>query len=72
MAVDLTGKTTPELVAAMTTELNKVKADLDALKAKYDAHVHSGITAGAANSGAPTVAMNAVTFTGFSYRQYGV
>lgn len=34
--------------------LTQVQADLAALNARLNTHVHSGVTAGGANSGAPT------------------
>lgn len=39
---------------ALVDEINKIQADLAALRTAYEAHVHSGITTGAGNSGART------------------
>jgi hypothetical protein len=37
--------------------LTQIQADLAALRAQVNAHVHSGVTAGAANTGAPTTTL---------------
>lgn len=46
-------------ITAMREEHNKLVDEVEELKTKFAAHVHSGITAGSANSGVPTV----TTFT---------
>ena len=38
----------------LATELNNLKTAINQLITDHNAHVHGGITAGAANSGAPT------------------
>lgn len=40
-----------------------MRADLEALRAALNAHVHSGVTAGGANSGAPTTTVPALLTT---------
>lgn len=45
-------------------EVAAIQADLAALRTLFANHVHSGITAGAANSAAPTVAPAALTSIG--------
>jgi|GEM_PF-3889741 len=42
-------------IVALTTLVNELKDDLTTLIANYNAHTHSGVTAGAAASGAPSV-----------------
>lgn len=42
----------------LTALFSALQEDLADLKAKFDAHVHSGITAGGANSAVPTVLTN--------------
>lgn len=49
------------ILYGMATEINTLQTALADLQSKYNAHVHSGITAGAANSGAPTVTSNVST-----------
>jgi len=34
--------------------LEAIRTDLETLRAQLNSHVHSGVTAGAANTGAPT------------------
>lgn len=51
--VDLGSDAPVEFVALAT----KVLTELAAIKTAFDAHVHSGVTAGGASSGAPTVPM---------------
>ena len=52
-----------QAVNVLTRQVNLIVADLAAFKVAYDAHVHGGITAGAANS-AVTGAMTAPTAQG--------
>lgn len=42
----------PDAFASLIVEINKLRADVAALKAAFDGHVHAGVTAGAANSAA--------------------
>ena len=53
---------TPSAVVSLeATVINQLVADITALQASYNIHVHSGITAGGANSAVPTVLAGALT-----------
>ena len=56
---DIPSKVVTELVA----QVNALIVDVADIRTKVNAHVHSGITAGAANSGAPTTSVVAATAT---------
>lgn len=49
--------------AALQPLIDDVRRDLDSLRTVLNTHVHSGITAGAANSGAPTTTAGALLTT---------
>jgi acyl-coenzyme A thioesterase PaaI-like protein len=39
-------------ISTLIDQVNKLRADLAALKAAFDGHVHGGVTAGSANTAA--------------------
>lgn len=41
--------------------LTDMRADLETLRVQLNTHVHSGVTAGAGNTGAPTTTVAALT-----------
>ena len=63
----LTSRELTALLNSVLTDLTTVKAQFNQLRTDFNAHVHGGITAGAANSSAPTattataVALNTVS-----------
>lgn len=52
------------VLATLVAQVNALVADVTAIRTTLNAHVHSGITAGAANSGAPTTTAAALTAVG--------
>jgi hypothetical protein len=50
-------------VAALRALVEDMRLDLDALRTQLNAHVHSGVTAGGANTGAPTTSAAALRTT---------
>ena len=61
---DLTARELRPLLTSILADVTALAASVNQLITDYDAHVHGGITAGAANSAAPTATTaDAVTLT---------
>lgn len=46
---------------ALIAEVNKLRTDLDNLRQTFNAHVHSGVTAGGVNTAVSTTTQGALT-----------